>query len=109
MPFVQTFGFHSDNFIKPPGVLSKELEQHKAQKNRQRLWLLTLVREDKELLITTAVLGLFIAAVSMAMTVFSQRLIDHILPGKNNVKILGGIALVAFLLAVRGYDRPTRA
>jgi ABC-type bacteriocin/lantibiotic exporter with double-glycine peptidase domain len=78
-----------------------QLESHTTQKNRQLQWLLALVREDRELLATAAVLGLFIAALSMAMAVFSQRLIDDILPGKDHVKLFGGIALVAFLLAVR--------
>ena len=80
---------------------TERLEKLKTQQNRKWRWLLALVREDKELLATAAVLGLFIAALSMAMAVFSQRLIDDILPGKDHLKLFGGIALVAFLLAVR--------
>jgi ATP-binding cassette, subfamily C, bacteriocin exporter len=81
------------------------LVQRATVQRSQWNWVVRLVRDDKELLIAAAVLGLLIAALSMVMAVFSQRLIDDILPSGNRTKLFGGIALVAFLLAVRvGFD-----
>ena len=37
----------------------------------------------------------------MAMAIFSQKLIDDILPSKDFTKLITGIILVAFLLLVR--------
>ncbi|MGY0408767.1 MAG: peptidase domain-containing ABC transporter [Polaribacter sp.] len=47
------------------------------------------------------VLGIGIAVLGMAMSVFSQKLIDDILPSKNTTKLISGIGLLTFLLLVR--------
>ncbi len=46
-------------------------------------------------------MGLGIAILGMAMAIFSQKLIDNILPSKDFNKLITGIALVAFLLLIR--------
>lgn len=72
-----------------------------SQRQQQKEWLLSLLRDDAPLLIAAAVFGLGMALLGMAMSIFSQRLIDNILPSRNLTKLIAGTALVGFLLLVR--------
>ncbi len=80
----------NDSFIK-----TETLESNKKQ------WFLNLLKDDHKLLSFSVMLGLGIALLGMAMAVFSQKLIDDILPSKDFTKLITGIVLVAFLLLVR--------
>mgnify|MGYP001133922975 CR=1 FL=1 len=80
----------NENFIKAT-------ETKKSKKE----WFLKLLKEDKQLLTISIILGIAIAVLGMAMSVFSQKLIDDILPSQNTTKLISGIALLAFLLLVR--------
>jgi ATP-binding cassette subfamily B protein len=80
----------NNNFIKS-----------KTQKNNKKKWFIKLVKEDSKLISFSIILGLGIAILGMAMAIFSQKLIDDILPSKNFNKLITGIILVAFLLLVK--------
>lgn len=71
----------------------------KAQDKKQ--WFLKVLKEDYRLISFSVLLGLGIAVLGMAMAIFSQKLIDDILPSKDFNKLITGIVLVAFLLLVR--------
>ncbi len=71
------------------------------QKANKKEWFLNILKEDYKLLIFSAALGLIIAILGMAMAIFSQKLIDDILPSKDFTKLITGIALVTFLLLVK--------
>ena len=73
----------------------------KAQNKGKKQWFLRLLKEDYRLISFSVFLGLGIAVLGMAMAIFSQKLIDDILPSKDFNKLITGIALVAFLLLVR--------
>lgn len=64
-------------------------------------WFKDVIEEDIKLLSIVSVLGLFIAILGIGMAIFSQRLIDDILPNKNIVKLNLGIVFVLFLLIVK--------
>jgi ATP-binding cassette subfamily B protein len=83
--------------VKP----TERLQPVKIQQQAKKKWLLDLIQEDWGLLATASALGLGMALLGMVMAVFSQKLIDDILPSRNTVKLIGGVALVAFLLLVR--------
>ncbi|MDR0815693.1 MAG: peptidase domain-containing ABC transporter [Bacteroidales bacterium] len=70
-------------------------------KSIKRQWMLGLIREDASILGVSVGLGLGIAVLGMAMAIFSQKLIDDILPAKLFSKLWAGIALLAFLLFAR--------
>jgi ATP-binding cassette, subfamily C, bacteriocin exporter len=72
-----------------------------TEKNAKRNWFLAIVKEDYNLLGISAVLGVFVAALGMAMSIFSQKLIDDILPSHNINKLITGIALLTVLLLAR--------
>nr|WP_316930049.1 peptidase domain-containing ABC transporter [Siansivirga zeaxanthinifaciens] len=72
-----------------------------TQTQNKKQWFLKLLKEDYRLISFSVLLGLGIAILGMAMAIFSQKLIDDILPSKDFTKLITGIALVAFLLLVR--------
>lgn len=83
--------------LEPNQNFVKATETQKTKKQ----WFINLLKEDKKLLIISIVLGVGIALLGMAMSVFSQKLIDDILPSQNTTKLISGIGLLTFLLLVR--------
>lgn len=80
----------NENFVKT-----------KAEKNAKKVWFLDLIKEDHKLLWISILLGVFVAVLGLAMSLFSQKLIDDILPSKNMTKLVSGIALLTILLLAR--------
>ncbi len=80
----------NENFIKA-----------ETKANDKKQWFLSLLKQDYRLISFSILLGLGIAILGLAMAIFSQKLIDDILPSKDFTKLLTGIVLVAFLLLVR--------
>lgn len=80
--------------LKPSSnfTVKKEIEQAKIN------WVKQLVKEDNPLLIIAACIGVVMVILNLTMTIFSQRLIDDILPQKNITKLNIGIILVLVLL-----------
>jgi ATP-binding cassette subfamily B protein len=72
-----------------------------TEKNAQRKWFLNLLKEDYKLLWISVLLGVFVAGLGMAMSLFSQKLIDDILPSHNIKKLVSGIGLLTVLLLAR--------
>ncbi|WP_310559152.1 ABC transporter transmembrane domain-containing protein, partial [Flavobacterium sp.] len=70
-------------------------------KNAQLKWFLDLLESDYKLLWISVLLGVFVAGLGMAMSLFSQKLIDDILPSQNIKKLISGIALLGILLLAR--------
>lgn len=64
-------------------------------------WLKKLIEEDMNILGIALVMGIAIAFLSLSTAVFSQKLIDDILPGNKLMKLWIGLALLFFLMLVR--------
>ncbi|MBS1539423.1 MAG: peptidase domain-containing ABC transporter [Bacteroidetes bacterium] len=79
---------------------NKFIKQERTQKQKQQ-WLLGLVREDFPILGIATVLGIVIAALGISTAIFSQKLIDDILPKGNTQKLIVSLALVTLLLLAR--------
>ena len=123
--YVVCYGYEKDKFIigdPAKGITTytkKELEsvwksktcltlkpnddfvRTKTQNKNKKQWFLKLLKEDYRLISFSVLLGLAIAILGMAMAIFSQKLIDDILPSKDFTKLITGIALVGFLLLIR--------
>ncbi len=63
--------------------------------------MLHLVKEDQESIYTIIVLGVIFTLLGMSMSIFSQKLIDDILPKKKLNILLLSIAFLSFLLFAR--------
>jgi len=84
----------NENFIKKETITK-----------RKREWIINLIKEDYSILGVAAVLGLIIAALGLSMAIFSQKLIDVIIPGKNLLRLnMGIVLLLLLLLAKEGFS-----
>lgn len=80
-----------------------------SQGNKKKIeWFKNIIREDAPMLIIAAVLGIALAALGMATAIFSQKLLDEILPKHQTQRLWLGMGLLAVLLLARagiGYLR----
>lgn len=77
-------------FVKKEAVIGKK-----------KSWLRDLLREDYGLLVASIAIGLVIAVLGMVMAVFSQKLVDDVLPTRNTTKLVAGTILVLVLLIAK--------
>lgn len=71
------------------------------EKKERYFWIRKILKDDISILSVAFVLGVFIALLGLTTAVFSQRLIDDLLPTKNFEKIVSGIILFVFILLAR--------
>lgn len=71
-----------------------------SDKNK-KLWFLDLIREDIPVLGIGTLLGFFVALLGLTMAIYSQQLIDKILPSKDIARIITSVFLVLFILLAR--------
>lgn len=64
-------------------------------------WLYNFVQTDLDLLLIALVLGAVISALGVSIAIFSQKLVDDILPAKDLTKLLAGCGLLLFVLLVK--------
>lgn len=84
------------------------LQMHKSNRSNQWNWFKTILQPDIQLLYMAAFVGVAVAALNLATAVFSQQLIDKIIPQHQMYKLYLGAALLVFLLLVKaglGYLR----
>lgn len=123
--YVLCYGYQDDNFlISDPSsgvrqVPADELEERwvsktlvtlspgadfvtKERQTKEKVrWLKELLRDDYNILSTALVLGFFVSLLSLAVAVFSQKLLDQILPERQEIALKIGLALLFFLLLVK--------
>ena len=80
---------------------SSTFEKSESIKKRKKEWVLRLIHDDWGLLLSSLVIGLFTTILGLSMTIFSQILVDDILPNKNQDKIIVGLSLV-FIVTLLG-------
>jgi ABC-type bacteriocin/lantibiotic exporters, contain an N-terminal double-glycine peptidase domain len=80
---------------------NEKFKTQTAIKSDKKKWMIKLIKEDFGLLGISVVLGVGIAVLALAMAIFSQKLIDDILPSKLYSKLWTGVALLSILLLAR--------
>lgn len=80
---------------------NKYFEKKEKTNSEKKQWLLNLVKEDQEAIYTIIVLGVVFTLLGMSMSIFSQKLIDDILPKKKLNVLLLSIGFLSFLLFAR--------
>lgn len=123
--FIISFGYDNGKFIiwdpakglsfMPEGELEKiwlsrkclglipnsTFRSEKENKRGKRDWVLKTVKPEKDLLVISAVIGILISVLGLVMAVFTQKLIDRILPsGEIRVLVISSV-LVLILLSSR--------
>lgn len=72
--------------------LKSDLRKEKKQ------WFISILKEDYPILASSIVLGVFIAFISLLMSLFSQLFIDKISPSHNKALLVQGILVLSFFL-----------
>ncbi len=57
----------------------------KGESKNKQAWFIQLIKDDYPILAIAALLGVVISALGLVTAIFSQKLIDHILPEKTSV------------------------
>jgi ATP-binding cassette subfamily B protein len=80
---------------------SPRLQKQKDHRITKWDWIQELVREDLNILTMAMILGIVVATLGLSTAVFSQQLLDDILPSKDVTRLVAGIGLLAFLLLAK--------
>ena len=83
---------------------TKEVESINNLKNdaKSKLqWVLSFLKEDRSLLFFSSTIGVIMAVFGLSTSVFSQLLIDNIIPEKQISKLIYGIILLSIILLVK--------
>lgn len=75
-----------------------DFEKKSETNNNQKIWLQKLVNDDIQILGVSIFLGVLIAGLSLAVSVFNQKLIDDILPSKSVRQISIAVIFLCLLL-----------
>ena len=76
-------------------------ELKKLQHNAKWLWFKQLITDDLNILTITMVLGVLATVLNLATAIFSQKLIDDILPSGNQQKLVTSLILLFLVLLIR--------
>lgn len=79
----------------------KNFVTQKNEAQNKRSWFLDLLKDDYPVLGIAAFLGIVISVLSLATAIFSQKLIDQILPEKNIRTLIFGVAIFGVILIAR--------
>lgn len=78
-------------------------------RQQKKEWLKKLLREDLGILIASVIIGIVLSVLGMVMAVFSQKLVDEVLPDHDMRKLIVGLVLVFILLQVRVFINALRS
>jgi len=87
-------------------LLKPNNDQFIRSQNERKLqwkWFVDLIQNDSTILTTILVIGIAVAILSIATSVFAQVLIDKLIPSNNHVRIFMSIGFVLLLLFAKGY------
>jgi ATP-binding cassette, subfamily C, bacteriocin exporter len=80
----------TEKFVKGVEVNRKKFE-----------WIISLLKEDLTILFVSLLLGIAISVIGISAALFSQKLIDEILPNEDIDKLFTGLAMVTLLMLTR--------
>jgi len=83
--------------LVPNGAFKLEKEDDKRKKN----WVLNSIKPEKDLLIISIITGILISGLGLVMAIFTQKLIDKILPSREIKVLIIASVLVLILLSSR--------
>ena len=80
---------------------TEKFEQVRETKNKKKQWIIGLIKDDFSILFISLFLGIVISLIGISTAIFSQKLIDDILPKENTQKLMLSLVLVTILLVAR--------
>lgn len=83
-----------------PGV---DFVNKSAYNSKRRRWLINAISTHQNLLVTVLLLSFFITVLGLSLTMFSQKLIDNILPKHNFKNLVMGLVFLSIVLILRNF------
>jgi len=80
-----------------------KLQSVKTSRSQKWFWLKKLVREDLNILGIALAIGIVVAVLGLTTAIFSQKLIDDILPSKDSFRLFSGAGILLLLLLARSF------
>jgi ATP-binding cassette subfamily B protein len=80
---------------------TNSFEKASDLKDKKKQWLISLIKDDLNILLISLFLGIIISLLGISTAIFSQKLIDDILPSENTQKLILSLVLVTLLLLAR--------
>ena len=74
---------------------------HQTNVKRKRQWISETIRPDVDLLLASLIVGILVSGLGVVMAVYTQKLLDRILPSGNERLLMVSLVLVSVLLTVR--------
>jgi ATP-binding cassette subfamily B protein len=84
-------------------IPNEHLKQVSEEQQQKKGWFLNIVRPDFTILGIASIMGVIIASLGISTAVFSQRLIDDILPKQDTKRLILGLVLLFILLLARSF------
>ena len=82
-------------------VPTEKLKKKAATNSKKKQWILSLIKEDFPLLLISLFLGIAISVLGISTAIFSEKLIDVILPKEDIQKLILSLVFVTLLLFIR--------
>lgn len=82
---------------------NEHLKQVSEEQQQKKEWFLNIVRPDFTILGIASIMGVIIASLGISTAIFSQRLIDDILPKQDTKRLILGLVLLFILLLARSF------
>jgi ATP-binding cassette, subfamily C, bacteriocin exporter len=82
-------------------VPNSSFRLEKENKKSKKDWLLKSIKHEKDLLIISIIIGIVISVLGLVMAIFTQKLLDKILPSKDLKILIIAIVVVLILLSAR--------
>ncbi len=73
----------------------------KTENNAKIKWLFSLLKDDINILLTTTFLGIVIAALGLSTSIFTQKLVDEIIPKQEIKRMFSGFCILFILLLAK--------
>ncbi|MEM6634100.1 MAG: cysteine peptidase family C39 domain-containing protein, partial [Bacteroidota bacterium] len=80
----------------------EHFEVQDDQQQAKRQWFWQLIEEDISILLVALFLGIILSVLGLSLSVFSQRLLDEILPSGDSQRLFAGIGVLTLLLLAKG-------
>lgn len=82
-------------------VPNKNFIKTKTQNKAKRKWFISLLKDDYTILLAATFLGIVIASLGLSTALFTQKLVDEIIPKQQTNKMISGFGILSMLLLAK--------
>ena len=86
-------------WLKP----NKDFRKKKDESKDKKKWFLELINQDIPILSVAAFMGVVISVLGLAVAIYTQKLIDQVLPSKNNELLIKSLIIFILILLTRAF------